>query len=159
MGADGLTKLATAEVMRDFRQILHSVPFPVPAEGAELKLSNGPMAARAVLATSDHYGTLPMIERRRRANQLSHEIVSSCDGITDSQLQQVLLLWGFAKNRSRPNVAPAGSLYVNSECFGLVYDRTGRWMTSTVTQLFPTCCHIDKSLVTDTAFSSQAQGV
>ena len=137
MGADGLTKLATAEVMRDFRKVLHSEPFEVPAEGAEFKLSGGPMAASAILASSTHYGNLPMIERRRRANQLSFEIVSSQDCITDAQLQQVLLLWGFAKNRSRRNVAPAGSSYVHSECFGLVYDRTGRWMTSTVTQMFP----------------------
>ena len=137
MGADALTKLATGEVMSDFRNLLHSIPFDVPGAGAEFKLSDGPVVASAVLATSSVYGTLPMIERRRQANQLAFEIVSSCPVVTDAQLQRVLLLWGFAKNRSRRNVAPPGSSYVHSECFGLVYDRTGRWVMSTVARMFP----------------------
>ena len=46
------------------------------------------------------------------------------------------MTWGFAKNRSRRNVAPADE-YIWSETFGLVYDRVGRWTESTVTRLFP----------------------
>ena len=46
------------------------------------------------------------------------------------------MAWGFARNRSRRNVAPQ-SEYIWSETFGLVYDRTGRWTASTVTRLFP----------------------
>ena len=46
------------------------------------------------------------------------------------------MTWGFARNRSRRNVAPASD-YVWSETFGLVYDRTGKWTISTVTRLFP----------------------
>ena len=45
--------------------------------------------------------------------------------------------WGFGQNRSRKNVAPPGLSFVFSECFGLVYDRTGRWMLSTVARMFP----------------------
>ena len=34
MAADGLTKLATGQVMQDFREVLHGKPFEVPADGA-----------------------------------------------------------------------------------------------------------------------------
>ena len=67
---------------------------------------------------------------------LAHELVSTCKVITDEQLQRVLMTWGFARNRSRRNVAPASD-YIWSETFGLVYDRTGRWTESTVTRMFP----------------------
>merc|ERR1711888_527597 len=82
------------------------------------------------------YGNLPMIERRRRADSLAHAIVSESDFVSDEQLREVLMTWGFARNRSRRNVAP-DSEYIWSETFGLVYDRTGRWMESTVTRMFP----------------------
>ena len=82
-----------------------------------------------------------MIERRRRADSLAHAIVSESDFVSDEQLRQVLMTWGFARNRSRRNVAP-DSEYIWSETFGLVYDRTGRWTISTVTRMFPSIARV-----------------
>ena len=78
-----------------------------------------------------------MIERRRRADALGHEFISTCDSISDNQIQRVLMTWGFARNTSRKNVAPPSVDFVWSETFGLVYDRVGRWVESTVTRMFP----------------------
>ena len=137
MAADGLTKLATGQVMQDFRDILHSKPFEVPAEGAEFKLTNSSPTACAVLATAATFDNLPMIVRRRRANEMSMQLVTTGGFVDDEQVREVLLMWGFARNTHRPNIAPRGSAYVHSECFGLVYDRTGRWIESTVTRMYP----------------------
>ena len=78
-----------------------------------------------------------MVERRRRADRLACQFLSSGNGISDRNLEDVLSTWGWAKNTKRRNVAPAGAEWVFSECFGLVYDRTGRWMLSAVARLFP----------------------
>ena len=78
-----------------------------------------------------------MIERRRRADSIACQLLSSGNPISDTNLACVLNTWGFARNTKRRNVAPAGADYVFSECFGLVYDRTGRWMISAVARLFP----------------------
>ena len=137
MAADGLTKLASAQVMEDLRRILAGKPFAIPTAAAEFQFKNSVVAASATLATQTSYGWLPMIERRRRADQLALQFVSADKPISDAQLHKVLDLWGFARNTKRRNVAPPGMDYVFSECFGLVYDRTGRWMVSAVAQLFP----------------------
>merc|ERR1711951_277375 len=78
-----------------------------------------------------------MIEGRRRANALAHQFVDAGSLVSDGQLLEVLRLWGLARSASRRNVAPPGMTHIFSECFGLVYDRTGKWVVSTVTQMFP----------------------
>ena len=100
------------------------------------------MIASAALAIKPTYGWLPMIERRRQADRLALELVSTGNRISDAQLHKVLDLWGFARNTKRRNVAPPGTAYVYSECFGLVYDRTGRWMVSAVAQMFPSVARL-----------------
>ena len=40
--------------------------------------------------------------------------------VTHAEIEQVLRLWGFARNKSRRSVAPPGLAYIFSECFGLV---------------------------------------
>ena len=138
MGADGLTKLATGEVMEGLRNIMHGSPFALPTAMAEfLQPTPAAITAEAMLATTSQFGVLSMIEGRRRANALAHDIMESTDQVSDAQLRQVLELWGFAKNSTRRNVAPPGLTHIYSECFGLVYDRTGRWMLSTVASMYP----------------------
>ena len=117
---------------------MHGNPFVLPSAAAEFVLSSpAAVTAEAMLATTSMFGTLSMIEGRRRANQLAHDIMDTQDHVSDAQLKQILGLWGFARNSTRRNVAPPGLTHIYSECFGLVYDRTGRWMVSTVAQLFP----------------------
>ena len=138
MGADGLTTLATGEVMEGLRNIMHGIPFILPSAAAEFATSTpAAITAEAMLATTNTFGTLSMIEGRRRANALAHQIMDTQSSVSDAQLREVLSLWGFAENSTRRNVAPPGLSHIYSECFGLVYDRTGRWMVSTVAQLFP----------------------
>ena len=137
MAADGLTKLATSQVMEDFRKILHGKPFDLPSSSAEFALTNSAAMAGAVLVTQPSFGSLPMIERRRRADAIAFEYISTCSSISDAQIQCILMTWGFAQNTSRKNVAPPSAEFVWSETFGLVYDRVGRWVESTVTRLFP----------------------
>ena len=124
-------------------------PFAVPSANAEFELKNVPHHASSVLVTSTHYGALPMIERRRRADTLACQMLSSGNFISDVNLESVLSTWGFAKNTKRRNVTPADSEYVFSECFGLVYDRTGRWMLSAVARLFPSVAMLFNRWFTD----------
>ena len=117
---------------------MSSMPPELPDSSAEFAVSTSPApCADVALVTSPSFGCLSMIAGRRSANELAFEILSSGDTVSDAQIEQVLLRWGFGQNRSRRNVKPPGLSFVFSECFGLVYDRTGRWMLSTVTRLFP----------------------
>ena len=141
MAADGLTKLATSHVMEAFRGVLSGKPFDIPSSSAEFLEKSSAAQAYSTLQCEVSFGNLPMVERRRRADRLAHSIVLESDVVTDEQLRQVLMTWGFAKNRSRKNVAPA-SEYIWSETFGLVYDRTGRWIISTATRLFPSIAKV-----------------
>ena len=136
MGADGLTKLATGEVMTVLRGMMSSKPPALPTSDMEVKVSGPQPTADAVIACRVSYGCVSMIKGRRRAEAYAFELVVQ-GRVSDSELVTMLRLWGFARNLSRRNVAPPGLSYVYSECFGLVYDRTGRWVLSTVGKLFP----------------------
>lgn len=137
MGADGLTKLASGPVMDGLREIMSSNPPKLPTVEAELALSRPSPRAEAALATAQHYGAVPMVAQRRAAERYAYEVLEAGEKISDANLLQLLRLWGFARNLSRPNVVPQGQNFVYSEVFGVVYDRVGRWTISTVARLFP----------------------
>ena len=137
MGADGLTKMAAGLVMTILRGILNGILPKVPSATAELAIHRPAPRIEPRAVANSVCVSLPMTVQRRNAEQFAYRLMENDGKVSDEQLVHMLSLWGFAKNHHRPNVAPKGSSYVFSECFGLVRDRTGRWMQSTVTTMFP----------------------
>ena len=137
MGADGLTKLATGAVMDMLREILDGKLPPIPAAGDEFFDARRTQSEDYSLAAGAVHVTTTMVSQRRQADYYAYGVMQSDEWISDDHLLQVLRLWGFAKNYHRQNVLPTSLEYVFSECFGLIRDRTGRWMTTLITKAYP----------------------
>ena len=140
MGADGLTKLAAATVLETLRQIMNGRLPPIPQAGDEFAVSRtSTMGGSTQAIASAVFGAMPIVSRRREAEYYAFQVLETepHDGIHDQQLLEVLRRWGFAKNHYRQNVLPNDRDYVFSECFGLIRDRTGRWMPTVATTLYP----------------------
>ena len=142
MGADGLTKMATAPVMKMLRDIQHGILPSLPEADAELAIHRLSPHSDEALVAHAAFGALPMTRQRREAEQIAYDVLERGSFVSDADLLSVLQSWGFAKNTHRPNVAPRGADYVFSECFGLIRDRTGRWMVSVVTSMFPSVAKV-----------------
>jgi len=87
-----------------------------------------------------------MKEERIIAEATAATILEDCAKnnrrISDKELLQVLKLWSFRKNESRPQVTPDGKTWVNSDTFGLIRRRDGGFMATNTTRDYPSMMRI-----------------
>lgn len=87
-----------------------------------------------------------MKEERIIAEATAKTILEDCAKnnrrISDKELVEVLRLWSFRKNESRPQVTPDGKTWVNSDTFGLIRRRDGGFMATNTTRDYPSMMRI-----------------
>jgi len=76
------------------------------------------------------------------AQKTLQEASANSRRITDKELIEVLRLWSFRKNESRPQVTPEGKTWVNSDTFGLIRTREGRFIATNSTRDYPSMMRI-----------------
>ena len=69
----------------------------------------------------------PACKRRRRdADAVATELLSSGRNLSDADVLEALSRWAFMKNKNRQNVMPEGVDFVHSDTLGLTRDRRGK---------------------------------
>lgn len=75
--------------------------------------------------------------QRRVADTVAAAKLQTGKKIVDSDVSEVLGLWGFCENNGRLNVLPNGRKYVYSDTIGAIRRRTGGWGLTPPTERYP----------------------